>query len=78
MRTVSDLFPLLAALKEMHRELQSLRDEVKELKCVKRGLHLQVVLPPPAPSEGSDETSSECDSVQSAPAIVSHVRESDD
>ena len=87
MRTASDLFPLLAALKEMHRDLQALRKEIDELKDEVRvmqhtGGNVQYVINLDS-AEQNDETdcnssSSECDSVQSAPATVSYERGGED
>lgn len=71
-----DIFHVLAAVKELHRELQALRsdiDEVKdELKVLERGGNIQIVLPGEGDESSSDEESSECESVQSAPATVSY------
>ena len=87
MRTASDLFPLLAALKEMHRDLQALRKEIDELNDEVRvmqhtGGNVQYVINLDS-AEQNDETdcsssSSECDSVQSAPATVSYERGGED
>ena len=76
MRVASDLFPLLAALKELHHEISAVRKEIDELKdevkvMERAGGNVQFVIQPE-----EDETSSECDSVQSAPATVSYERES--
>ena len=83
MRTASDLFPLLAALSELHRELKSLRKDIEELKDEVRvmergGSNIQFVIQPEdlnEDEEDGEDNFSECDSVQSAPATVSYERE---
>ena len=83
MRTSSDLFPLLAALKELHRELSALRGEINELKdevkvMERGGGGIQFVIRPEGEedeSESDRDSESECDSVQSAPPTVSYDRE---
>ena len=83
MRTAGDLLPLLAALKEMHRELTALRQEIDELKdevkVVQGGGNIQFVIGAEGEeSESEESSSSECGSVQSAPATVSYAREAND
>lgn len=82
MRTASDLIPLLAALKQMHGELQNLRYEIDKLrddvKVMDRGVgnvHFTFGEHESDEDESSDSDSSECASVQSAPATVSYERE---
>lgn len=75
MRTASELLPLLAALKAMHNELAALRKDIDELrdevKVMERGGGIQFVLGDGAEStEDEESSSSDCDSVQSAPARI--------
>jgi len=68
MRISSDFVHVIAALKEVHREILSLRKDIDELrdevKVLERGNGIQFVL-----GGGRDESESESDveSVQSAP-----------
>jgi hypothetical protein len=79
MRVASDLFPLLGALSEIHRDLDALRKQIEELKdevkvMERANSSIQVVIHPPEErdDESSSDESSECESVQSAPATVSY------
>lgn len=68
-----DIMHVIAALKEMHREILALRKDIDELrddvKTMERGGGIQFVVREP---EGSSEEESESESVQSAPATVSY------
>ena len=74
MRSATDLFPLLMAIKELHRELAALSkqiDELKdEMKVLERGGGIQLVITPNRVNDR--DADSDCDSVQSAPATVSY------
>lgn len=76
----SDMFHLMAILKQMHKEIDELKQMVDELReDVKVSGSIQLVLNPAfdGEEEGSGESDSESDgsvSVQSAPATVSYER----
>ena len=82
MRVASDLYPLLTALKIMHRDLQAMSSEIEELrKEVKEsGGGIRFVIQPESDEtdETDSDTSSDRESVQSAPASLNSGRTASD
>jgi hypothetical protein len=67
MAIAREVFPLMAALKELHREILALRKDIDELRDEVGSGGIQFVLDEGADSETDSETESETGSVQSAP-----------
>tara|TARA_B100001094_G_C18006691_1_gene708012 strand:- start:628 stop:879 length:252 start_codon:yes stop_codon:yes gene_type:complete len=77
----SDVFRLMAALKEMHREILAMRKDIDELrddvKVMGRGgsVHLMITELQRELEEAEAQEDSESGSVHSAPATVSYDRD---
>lgn len=75
MRITSEVVPLVAAVKELHREILALRKDIDELrdevKTMSSDNGIQFVLGGNEEEETDSDSNSSVESVQSAPATLS-------
>lgn len=75
MRITSEVVPLVAAVKELHREILALRKDIDELrdevKTMSSDNGIQFVLGGDEEEETDSDSDSSVESVQSAPATLS-------